>query len=137
MIALSPGGSLINSKLETNLKRLNIEVNMPMDTTQNILKKMTTQQYIVKVVDRSGDEETIEWMVGPRGHAEIGKRGVKRFVEEVYGENAPEDLAKRLQRSLGLQSLRPEVQEEEEEEEKSAEDGDPGTSTQRRSGRRS
>lgn len=112
---------------------------MPMDTTQNILKKMIAQGYIIKIVDKSGDEETVEWMVGPRGLAEIGKRGVKRFVEELYGENAPEDLTKRLQRSLGLEPLKTAERETEPqaEAEEEAADGDPGPSTQRRSGRRS
>jgi hypothetical protein len=142
LIALSNGGILPNAKLETQLKRLNIERNMPMDSTQNILKKMSAQQYIHKIVDRSGDEETIDWVVGPRGHAEIGKLGVKRFVEEVYGDRAPDDLVKRLEKSLGMQVPRAngegdedEEEEEEEVEEEATNDGDPGPSTQRRSGR--
>lgn len=124
---------MLNSKLESHLKRLNIDVNMPMDTTQNILKRMATHGYIVKVVDRTADDETIEWMVGARGMAEIGKRGAKRFVEEVYGGNAPEDLAKRLQRSLGLQNISVDTQPEDEPQD--AENGEPGPSTQRRSER--
>jgi hypothetical protein len=112
---------------------------MPMDKTENILKKMIAQGYIIRVVERNADDESIDWIVGPRGHAEIGKKGIQRFVEEIYGESAPEDLSQRLERSLGIEK-RPsgarEVEPEEEAEEEEEADSDvPGPSTQRISGR--
>ncbi|KAH8811407.1 MAGE family-domain-containing protein [Xylogone sp. PMI_703] len=102
LIALN-GGQLPEHKLDRYLSRMNIEENMPMDKTQNVLQKMIKQGYVIKVKDRIGDEETIEWMVGPRGRTEIGNRGVQGLVKEIYGEDAPEDLDKRLQRSLGME----------------------------------
>jgi hypothetical protein len=132
IIALSHGGSIPNAKLESHLGRLNIERNMPMDTTINILKKMSAQGYIYKIVDKSGDDETTDWVVGPRGQVEIGNGGIQRFVEEVYGGKAPEDLVEKLQRSLGMELGRVDEDEEQEEE---AGNGDSGPSTQRRSGR--
>lgn len=78
--------------------------------------KMQRQGYIVKTVDRTGDEETIDWRVGPRGKAEIGNRGIQGLVKEVYGDDAPENLEKRLQRSLGIEVGR-EINEENGEEE--------------------
>lgn len=103
-----------------------------MDTTVNILKKMTAQGYIYKIVDKSGDDETTEWIVGPRGRVEIGNGGIQRFVEEVYGDKGPEDLAEKLLRSLGMEVGTVDGDEEQEEE---AGNEDPGPSTQRRSGR--
>lgn len=132
IIALSNAGTLPNAKLEKHLARLNIERNMPMDTTANVLKRMATQQYIYRVVDRTGDEETIDWIVGPRGHTEIGTAGIQRVVEEVYGEKAPEDLAQRLHRSLGIELGRIDHHEDHQEE---VDPGAPGPSTLRRSGR--
>jgi len=84
-------------------------------------------------VERNADDETTDYIVGPRGHAEIGKRGIQRFVEAVYGERAPEDLAKRLHRSLGVATAG--SKDEEDEEEEQPDNGEPGPSTQRRSGR--
>lgn len=111
---------------------------MPMDKTENILKKMIAQGYIIKVVERNADDESIDWIVGPRGHAEIGKKGIQRFVEEIYGEGAPEDLSRRLERSLGIEnraSKTKDVEQEEENEEEEADSDAPGPSTQRRFGR--
>lgn len=102
LIALN-GGQLPEHKLDRYLSRMNADENMPMDKTQVVLQKMIRQGYIIKVKDRIGDEETVEWMVGPRGRTEIGNRGVQGLVKEVYGEGAPEDLDKRLQRSLGME----------------------------------
>jgi hypothetical protein len=133
IIALSPGKSIPDSKLDRYLSRLNANRNMPMDKTENILKKMSNQGYITKVLDRSGDEETIDWVVGPRGKIEIGDTGVLGLVEEVYGKSAPEDLQQRLLRSLGITLNRAEntrnVEDDGHEETPSANDG---PSTQRR-----
>jgi hypothetical protein len=102
IIALSPGKSIPDSKLDRYLARLNANKNMPMDKTENVLKKMSTHGYITKVLDRSGDEETVDWVVGPRGKVEIGNKGVLGLVKEVYGNSGPEDLQQRLTRSLGI-----------------------------------
>lgn len=64
---------------------------------------MIKQGYLIKVVEGHGDEETRDWMVGPRGKIEVGNRGVRELVVQVYGENAPDDLAKRVKSSLGIQ----------------------------------
>jgi melanoma-associated antigen len=134
IITLSPGKSIPDSKLDRYLARLNANKNMPMDKTENVLKKMSIQGYITKVVDRSGDEETVDWVVGPRGKIEIGNRGVLGLVKEVYGESAPEDLQQRLTRSLGIvraEDLMDRDDDGQDEEEESP-DVNGGPSTQRR-----
>jgi hypothetical protein len=133
IIALSPGKSIPDSKLDRYLARLNANKNMPMDKTENILKKMTSQGYIIKVVDRSGDEETVDWVVGPRGKIEIGNKGVLGMVKEVYGASAPEDLQQRLTRSLGIISAEELMNGEDEgQEEDEPSEVNAGPSTQRR-----
>lgn len=102
LISLSPGRSLPDSKLYRYLSRMNADKNMPMGKTENVMKMMTSQGYLVKVLDRSGDEETIDWVVGPRGKIEIGNRGILGLVKEVYGDRAPDDLQDRMIRSLGI-----------------------------------
>ncbi|KAF7880175.1 uncharacterized protein EAF01_012070 [Botrytis porri] len=102
VIMLSPDSTMTESKLMSVLRKLNAETNLPLDKTTLILKKMMQQNYIIRTIERSDGEELIEWRVGPRGRMEIGSKGVQGLVKEVYGEHAPEDLDKRLERSLGL-----------------------------------
>ncbi|TEY56589.1 hypothetical protein BOTCAL_0224g00060 [Botryotinia calthae] len=102
VIMLSPDSTMTDSKLTSVLRKLNAETNLPLDKTALILKKMVQQNYITRTIERNDGEELIEWRVGPRGRMEIGSKGVQGLVKEVYGEHAPEDLDKRLERSLGL-----------------------------------
>ena len=74
------------------------------ERTDNVLKKMERQGYIVKVRERDGGgEETVDYIVGPRGKAEVGERGVAGVVRGVYGKNdlQEDELERRLVRSLG------------------------------------
>lgn len=141
IIALSADGTMSEAKLKQHLTKMNLEQNAAgLGKTEDLLKKMSTQGYIYKVVEKTTDDEVVDWKVGPRGKVEIAGKGIRGLVLEVYGENAPEDLDARLQKSLGMDikkanpSKRKE-QEQEMEEEEEAEDGDPGPS-RRSSGRR-
>lgn len=105
-------GRLSDAKLDKYLRRMNADVNMPMDKTEATLQKMIKQGYIVKIKENSGNEEIIDWMVGPRGKVEVGNKGVRELVEEVYGEGAPDDLAEKINNSLGLDGINREREEE-------------------------
>jgi hypothetical protein len=127
------------------LKQLNADENTPLDKTSTILSTMIKQGYIVRTVEKSGDEETIDWRVGPRGKVEISNKGIQGFVQEIYGDDAPDDLEARLQRSLKMEVKKvkksngaAEVEAEEESEEEQERNGGPGPSTvsRRSSGRR-
>lgn len=89
-------------KLERYLKRCNADQSTPIDKTDKVLARMCKELYIVKVVDRSGDEEVTEYIVGPRGKVEVDKEAIGGMVRTVYGGAATEELDKRLARSLGL-----------------------------------
>ncbi|PQE27031.1 mage family protein [Rutstroemia sp. NJR-2017a BBW] len=102
IIMLSPDGTISDSKFTSILRKLEADENLPIDKTALVVKKMLQQNYISKTVEKTADEEIIEWRVGPRGKVELGTRSVQGLVREIYGENAPEDLEKRLDRSLGL-----------------------------------
>lgn len=128
-------GRLSAAKLDQYLRRMNADVNMPMDKTEATLQKMIKQGYLVKIKENTGNEEIIDWMVGPRGKVEVGNKGVRGLVEEVYGENAPDDLAERINSSLGLRA----GNEEQEVDAPSIEVGESSQAAnrrQRRSGRR-
>ncbi|KAG0651572.1 hypothetical protein D0Z07_1727 [Hyphodiscus hymeniophilus] len=138
VIQLNPTNSIPDHKLVRYLNRMNAAENMPMDKTANVLSKMQRQGYIVKTVDRSGDDETIDWRVGPRGKVEIGNRGIEGLVKAVYGEAPPEDLQSRIDRSLGMDIARGrgEDEGEEAEDEPEPEAEQSGGPSRRRSRRR-
>lgn len=105
LIFLSPRGMIPEPKLERYLKRVNADNHcLGGEKTEKILKRMEREGYVVKVRERDGGgEESVEYMVGPRGKAEIGEKGVAGVVRKVYGKKdvEAEELEKRLVRSLG------------------------------------
>ena len=68
---------------------------------------MERDGYIVKIKESNGGDETVEWIVGPRGKVEISDTGVRGMVREVYGGTDPVELERRLQRSLGVEEVAP------------------------------
>lgn len=92
-------------KLERYLKRVNADNHcLGGEKTEKILKRMEREGYVVKVRERDGGgEESVDYVVGPRGKAEIGEKGVAGVVRKVYGKKdlEAEELEKRLVRSLG------------------------------------
>ncbi|KAI4093561.1 MAG: hypothetical protein LQ344_002788 [Seirophora lacunosa] len=105
LIYISPGQSMAESRLEKQLKRMNADnYVLSGEKTEKVLKKMEKEGYILKVRERDGGgEETVDYMVGPRGKAEVGENGVAGLIRKVWGKTRPErvDLERRLVRSLG------------------------------------
>lgn len=107
LIRLS-GGSLPEAKMERYLRRLGMEDNTPIASytkTELLLKRMEKDGYLVKVKENAtGQDEDISWSVGPRGKVEVGNRGVRGLVGQVYGDLDAEEakeLKRRAVRSLG------------------------------------
>ena len=110
------GGTLSDSRLDRYLSRANVNevtpfaqssMSVAIDKTEKLLKRMERDGYIVKVRDNSGGDETVEWIVGPRGKVEVGDQGVRGMVKEVYGEvEDQKELDRRLERSLGVLDVR-------------------------------
>ena len=105
LIYLSPSSSISESRLEKHLKRMNADnYVLHGEKTEKVLKRMEREQYIVKVRERDGGgEETVDYVVGPRGKVEVGERGVAGLVKRVYNKKDAEadELERRLVRSLG------------------------------------
>ncbi len=128
VILLSPRGMIPENRLERHLKRVNADnYAMGGEKTEKILKRMEREQYIIKVRERDGGgEESVDFVVGPRGKVEVGERGVAGVVRKVYGKKdmEAEELEKKLVRSLGDVVLekksRPASEEGENEEEDTA-----------------
>ena len=105
LIYLSASQTISESRLEKHLRRMNADnYVLAGEKTEKILKRMERENYIVKVRERDvGGEESVEYVVGPRGKVEVGERGVAGLVRGVYGKKDAEadELDRRLVRSLG------------------------------------
>lgn len=92
---------MANHQLDRYLKRLNLDRNTGLGTTSELLARMKKENYLQETKTNDKDGETSEWRVGPRGFVEVDRKAITRFVQNMYGMNAPEDILHRLQRSLG------------------------------------
>ena len=105
LIYLSASQTMSESQLERHLKRMNADnYVLNGEKTEKVLKRMEKENYIIKVRERDGGgEESVEYIVGPRGKVEVGERGVAGLVRGVYGKKDVEadELERRLVRSLG------------------------------------
>lgn len=105
LIYLSPSQNLSEPRLEKHLKRMNADnYVLAGEKTEKVLKRMERENYIIKVRERDGGgEESVEYVIGPRGKVEVGERGVAGLVRGVYGKKDAEadELDRRLARSLG------------------------------------
>lgn len=107
VIYLSEGGRCSEGRLERALKKVAVgEYGPGGEKMDKVLKRMEKEGYIVKIREReAGGEESVEFVVGPRGKVEVGERGVAGCVREVYGDGVT-GLEKRLERSLGAGTFR-------------------------------
>ena len=103
LIAIS-GGKIPEGKLDRQLRRMNADQSTPIGSKDKTIAAMVKDGYIVKVKESSGgDEETVDYIVGPRGKVEVGREGVAKLVRTIYGEDENQDaLEKRIQRTLDV-----------------------------------
>jgi melanoma-associated antigen len=127
LICLS-SGELSDVKLRDYLTRVNADENLPFDKTKNVLAKLVRLGYLDKVVEKSdgGDEDTITWCVGTRAKAEVPPESIAVIVKHIWRDDPPNDLNKRINKSLGLQGNQQLVDEDEEGEDGEGEEEDEG-----------
>ena len=101
------GGQIPRQRLDRILRRMNADVNTPVDRTDDVLKKMEKHGYVIKIKEQQGGEESEEFLVGPRGRVEVGSEGVAGLVRKVYGAEDNEEVERRLTRSLKVANLDP------------------------------
>ncbi|MCJ1474960.1 hypothetical protein MMC13_003620 [Lambiella insularis] len=104
VIYLSEGGRCSETKLERALGKVNAGAYvLGGQKTEKVLKQMEKDGYIVKVREReAGGEESVEYVVGPRGKVEINEEGVAGLVRGVYKDKELDNLEQRLEKSLGV-----------------------------------
>ncbi|KXH32871.1 MAGE family protein [Colletotrichum salicis] len=102
------GGELSEQKLRRHLNRLNAEANVAVERTEDVLKRMQTQGYVVRKVQKNAatqaqdGSEDITWLIGPRGLEEIGAEGAAGMVRSVWAEQADAELEKKIGASFGI-----------------------------------
>ena len=101
LISLS-GGVLSEAKLDRFLKRMNANESTPLDSTEEMLKRMVKEGYLAKVRDTTAGDDLVDYHVGPRGKVEVGEEAVASMVRRVYSGASLDDLDERLNRSLGI-----------------------------------
>jgi len=99
-VIMLAGGRLPEAKLERYLKRTNADQSTPVDTKEKVLARMEKEGYIQRVREMNAGEETVEYLVGPRGKMEVGEEGMAGMVKMVYGNSLNEEARQRLERSL-------------------------------------
>ncbi|GKT62396.1 MAGE family protein [Colletotrichum tofieldiae] len=108
-IILASGGELSEQKLRRHLNRVNAEANVASERTEDVLKRMQAQGYVVRKVQKNtaiqaqDGSEDITWLVGPRGLEEVGIDGAAGLVRAVYGDQADADLEKKIGATFGIQ----------------------------------
>ncbi|KAH8719155.1 MAGE family-domain-containing protein [Phaeosphaeriaceae sp. PMI808] len=97
------GGMISEGKLDRAFRRMDVDRSTPLGTKDKTLALMVKDGYIVRVKDSSTGDETIEYIVGPRGKVEVGQEGFANFVRLMYGEDAgQEELEKRIERTMNV-----------------------------------
>jgi melanoma-associated antigen len=96
------GGTLPETKLNGLLGRVNADQNTPLGPTDRVIARMIKDGYIAKVKDNSTGDETVDYIVGPRGKVEVGTEGVSQLAKMVWPEAEQEDLQARLDRTFAM-----------------------------------
>jgi hypothetical protein len=96
------GGMMPEGKLDRALRRMNADQTTPLGSKDKTLSTMVKDGYIVKVKDASG-EESVDYIVGPRGKVEVGRDGIAQFMRMMHGESEDAvELEKKIQRTLDV-----------------------------------
>lgn len=102
------GGRLPENKLDRSLRRMNANQSTPVDTTDKTIALMIKDGYIVRVKETVNGDDTIDYIVGPRGKVEMGREGFAELVRRIYGdddeeeEEEEEELEKKIKRTLDV-----------------------------------
>ncbi|KAH6697443.1 MAGE family-domain-containing protein [Plectosphaerella plurivora] len=106
-LILLNGGELSDPKLRRYLHRLNAETYLLADPTEEVLKRMQAQGYLIRQVQRDAASqlqdgtENVVWYVGSRGQEEVGIDGASGLAREVWGEQDDEAEAEELEKRIG------------------------------------
>jgi hypothetical protein len=95
------GGRLPEGKLDRALRRMNAEQTTPVETKDKTLALMVKDGYVVKVRESVGGDETVDYIVGPRGKVEVGAEGFANLIRTIYG-GEDEEVEQKIKRTLDV-----------------------------------
>jgi len=96
------GGQLPEAKLDRALRRMNAEQTTPVDTKDKTVSLMIKDGYIVRVKESVQGDETVDYVVGPRGKVEVGREGFADLVRTIYGNDEDAELETKIKRTLDV-----------------------------------
>lgn len=95
------GGKMAEGKLDRALRRMNADQTTPLGTKDKTLAAMIKDGYIVRVKESVSGDETVDYIVGPRGKVEVGREGVARLMRAMHrADEQSEELEEQMKRTL-------------------------------------
>lgn len=93
------GGKIAEGKLDRALRRMNADQSTPMGSKDKTIALMVKDGYIASVKE----EESVDYIIGPRGKMEVGRDGFANLIRKMYGgEDDQDELEKRIERTLNV-----------------------------------
>ncbi|KAG0004836.1 Melanoma-associated antigen F1 [Entomortierella chlamydospora] len=105
-------GAILESALMSHLRRLSLlEDNSPFGDIQRKLEVLIKKRYLDKFkldhMDESGEKAEVEYRWGARARVEVPEENVVKFIQEVFGREAPMGLEASILKAAGIKSKDP------------------------------
>ncbi|KAF9570394.1 Melanoma-associated antigen D2 [Mortierella alpina] len=110
-------GSIVENVLMSHYRRMSLlEDASPFGDVNKKLEMYIKKRYLEKVkldhLDDSGEKAEIEYRWGARARVEVPEENVIKFIQEVYGREAPAALEANIRKAAGLKGKSKEPKEQ-------------------------
>ncbi|KAF9959772.1 Histone-Lysine N-Methyltransferase ash1l [Mortierella alpina] len=100
-------GSILENVLKSHFRRMSLEEDAsPFGDTSKKLEVYIKKRYLERIkldhLDDSGEKVEVEYRWGARARIEIPEENVIKFIQEVFGPEAPSDLEANIRKASGL-----------------------------------
>ncbi|KAF9359630.1 Melanoma-associated antigen D2 [Mortierella sp. AD094] len=105
-------GVILESVLMSHLRRLSLlEDSSPFGDIQKKLEVLIKKRYLDKFkldhMDESGEKAEVEYRWGARTRVEVPEENIVKFIQEVFGREAPMGLEASILKAAGIKSKEP------------------------------
>ncbi|KAF9437368.1 hypothetical protein BGZ76_001036 [Entomortierella beljakovae] len=105
-------GAIYESALMSHFRRLSLlEDNSPFGDIHKKLEVLIRKRYLDKTklehMDDSGEKAEVEYRWGARSKIEVPEGNVVKFIQEVFGREAPLGLEASIQKASGIKAKEP------------------------------
>ncbi|KAG9302319.1 hypothetical protein G9A89_008811 [Geosiphon pyriformis] len=106
-LILVNGHILTDDQLKDYITRLHLhEANETFGDVEKLLLSFVKQGYLGRqksgMIDQISEKENVEYIWGPRAKVEIPKENLIQFIKMIFGPEAPQDLARQIERVSGF-----------------------------------